>query len=218
MNTQQTKTDVNQIFRSPMSQQNQQCLQRFYIEGDEIFTLQDVEAIEAWGITTWAMCKGVGSLEDMTLDWKSMPSVLRAMILSDAIELLGISVRYAIPFRHVGRVLTVAILPVEREPIQVQRSSTEHQQQINPSPRDFLLDPPVPYPSLGLASHEALVLHAEIVRQVLQQANSSTQIAPLHLKQIWTELARTGQATCSEVLYYTTQLRSLVSEAWRHVR
>jgi len=211
----QTPRDVDQLFKTPAAQSQHPTI--LYIKGN-IFTPQDVEAIENQGSTTWAMRKEITQWADVPLAWNTLPSILRSTILADAIEPLGIPLRYAIPFRHVGRVLTFAVLPADREPIRVQRSDPAAKLVATPT-RPIFRDPPIPFLTLGLANPEALSLHAHLIRRILQQPEGGdSQIAPACLTEILMGIARTGEATCSEAFYYLTQLRMLVSGAWRQVR
>ncbi len=210
----QAQVNLDDLFHSPAEGGRQPCFDLFRVDGN-IFTVPDVEAIERLGVTVWAVRQGIVHWDDMPLNWKALPGLLRSTILADAIETLGLPVRYAIPFRHLGRVLTVAVLPATREPIVVQRSTREP---VADRPEQVIFrDPPVPFLTLGLAPRQVLELHAQIIRQILQE-NDSTRIAPAHLTTILLDIARTGEATCSEVFYYLTQLRALVSGAWRQVR
>ncbi len=205
---QPTVADFNRLFCSLSSPPPTGVL---HIEGP-IFTPQDIEIIEQMGATTWALRKEVARWDDAPLDWNTLPSLLRSAILADVVEALNIPIRYAVPFRHVGRVLTIALLPEEkREPIRVGSAS-------RPEPKRIILrDPPVPFLTLGLAPPSVQEQHARLVRQVLQGENSR-QIMPEYLTTLLLDIARTGEATCSEVFYYLTQLRALVSGAWRQIR
>ncbi|MCP4995918.1 MAG: hypothetical protein GY934_19395, partial [Gammaproteobacteria bacterium] len=201
--TQQATTDrLNQLFTSATALPASELL---HIEGP-IFTPNDVEIIGQMGATTWAIRKEIAPWADQPLDWNVLPSLLRSTILTDVVETLNIPIQYAVPFRHVGRVLTIAILPTEREPLRVGPAS-------RPKPKQIILrDPPVPFLTLGLAPRGVQEQHAQLVRQVLH-GESSRQIVPSHLAALLLDIARTGEATCSEVFYYITQLRSLVSGA-----
>jgi len=211
----QTAFDVDKLFKTPAAQSQPPAF--LYMKGN-IFTSQDVEAIEHQGSTTWAMRKEIAQWADVPLAWNNLPSLLRSTILADAIEPLGVPLRYAIPFRHVGRVLTFAVLPADREPIRVQRSDPAAKLVATPQ-RPIFRDPPIPFLTLGLANRETLLLHARLVRQILQQPEEGdSQIAPTYLTDILLGIARTGETTCSEAFYYLTQLRMLVSGAWRQVR
>jgi len=182
---------------------------------DAIFTPSDVEIIGQVGATTWAMRKEIARWDDMPLNWKALPGLLRSTILADVVETLNIPIRYAVPFRHVGRVLTIAILLAEREPIRVRQAGRPA---VSDEPEQIIFrDPPVPFLTLGLAPRGVQEQHARMVRQVLQGESGSLQIAPAHLSTLLLDIARTGEATCSEMFYYLTQLRALVSGAWRQV-
>ncbi len=208
-----TTASLNQLFGSvaPDAASPLQDINQMLHVADTIFTAQDVEIIGQIGATTWAIRKEITQWADQPLAWNTLPNLLRSTILTDVVETLNIPIRYAVPFRHVGRVLTIAILPAEREPIRVGPAS-------RPPPKQIILrDPPVPFLTLGLASRSLQEQHARLVRQVLH-GEYSRQIRPSHLATLLLDIARTGEATCSEVFYYLTQLRALVSGAWRQVR
>jgi hypothetical protein len=179
-----------------------------------LFTAQDVEIIAQVGVTTWALRKEPAQMEDQPLNWTMLPGLLRNNILTDVIETVGQELHYAVPFRHVGRVLTFALLPADREPIQVVTETARPA--VEPPPPVTYRDPPVPFLTLGLASRQVLAQHGLLVRQVLNRTGAA-QLAPAALREMLLEIARTGEATGSEVFYYLTQLRALVSGAWRHL-
>jgi hypothetical protein len=206
-------TTLEQLFQAPHQRQQATAASGWdslRIE-DIIFTGQDVELITQVGVTLWALRKAPAQMEDRPLDWPALPNLLRHNILTNVIEAVGQELHYVVSFRHVGRVLTFALLPAEREPIKVIPATGKA-----PAPAAIYRDPPVPFLTLGLADASVQDRHGRLVRQVLNQPETA-QINPAVLLEILQAMARTGEATASEVFYYLTQLRALVSGAWRYL-
>ncbi len=75
--------------------------------------------------------------------------------------------RYALPFRHLGRVITFALLPGEVQPIRVRVRQASFPSPVQPPRRQVSKDPPVPFLAMGLVSPEIVALHAWTIRQFL---------------------------------------------------
>ncbi len=184
----------------------------FHLTDDSPLTLPDLDIIHKEGPTRWAITQESLIWQDERLDWPRLPDLLRATILTDAIEVLeGVRLRYAIPFRHLGRVITFALLPRAPEPIRVRAAATAPPPAL-PEPQD--LDPPVPFLALGLASKEVAALHGRAIREFLR---GDSQAISKRLFHILVELGKEGRITQSEAYYYLLSMRALASGSWRQM-
>jgi len=184
---------------------------------DNLFTADDVEIIGQLGVMTWAMRKQPAQTESQPLQWQTLPALLRNNIMTDVIEAVGSDMQYVVPIRHIGRVLTFALLPADRQPIRVNRRDSTPSTPTPPRRTPIVYrDPPVPFLTMGLATPAVLQQHGQIVRQILHE-DAGRQLAPATMMAILEAIARTGEATASEVLCYLTELRALVSGAWRYM-
>ncbi len=86
-------------------------LTSFHLTDDSPLTLADLPLIREQGLTRWAMAQTGLLWQDERLEWDRLPNQLRSTILTDALEALALSVRYAVPIRYLGRVILFALLP-----------------------------------------------------------------------------------------------------------
>ncbi len=189
---------------------------RFFIDGP-IFGPTDLEIIERRGFTGWAVGQSANmNWEDAPLDWNDLPMTMRSVIVTDALEPLQLSIRYAVPFRHLGRVITFAILPDDSERPEMIRVRRQQPQRQPATQERVFRDPPVPFLSLGVAGPEATARHARMVRQFFFERNP----VKFHqqLKSVLVELATDAQATRAEVFYYALTMRAMASGSWRQLR
>ncbi len=219
----QKKEGIDSIFLDP-PRRTRRPIELFLIPGDDIFTVTDHKIMREVGLSGWAVQQDISRWEDAPLDWGNLPSILRGAVLTDAIESLEMQIRYALPFRHLGRVFTFALLPAtEDRAIRVRRQQSQlpaPQSQSQLPDEDFhrriMRDPPVPFLTLGLASPDVAVQHAAAVREMLVNQNNRSIHAGL--SDILLDLARVGQITKSEAFYYLVGMRALASGSWRQLR
>ncbi len=194
----------------------------FLTGSDKVFQADDLAIIEADGLAGWVVQQEELIWEDETLEWDVLPVLLRALIITETIEALEMPVRYAVPFRHLGRVITFAVLPAKIRPLQVRLrprpgveegrrpllASGQTQQQI---------DPPVPFLTMGLASPMLMAIHARTVRKFLRSAEGAGSFYQ-NLRQIMIGLAKEEKITKSEAFYYLLSMRALASRSWQQLR
>ncbi|GAB4446056.1 MAG: hypothetical protein Kow0031_28650 [Anaerolineae bacterium] len=217
--TQTQTTAVNQLeafFTAPAAATNPQAIGPLQPPAsDALFAFADIEIITSVGPLTWAQRKGAVQWQDQPIDWEALPGIIRSNIVTDVAEAAQLPLQYMVPFRHLGRVVTFALLPADRQPIRVDDATAR------PAPRAtpvIYRDPPVPFLTLGLSSPETQAAHGRLVRTVLQDLpNAGSAISTEVVVGLLQAIARTGTATVSEILYFLTQLRALVSGSWRHL-
>lgn len=188
----------------------------FLIQDDKILRRSDLAIIENDGMAGWAVGQENLIWEDAPLQWDALPILLRSMIVTDTIESLQMPMRYALPFRHLGRVITFALLPTKTRPIRVKNSRAlpSRRPVVKSPPR--IIDPPVPFLVMGLATPVLAAMHARIVRGLL--GGSQNESFHVSLQQIMVGLAREGKITKSEAFYYMLSMRALASRSWQQIR
>ncbi len=189
-----------------------------FLVQDEPFTLDDLSRIKSDGPATWAARQDSLIWDDDPLQWDGLPMLLRSMIVTDTIEALQMPVRYALPFRHLGRVVTFALLPEEVRPIRVRvrQASSPSPSPAQPPQRSASKDPPVPFLAMGLVSPEIVALHAWTIRQFL--AGQDEIHFNSNLWRIMVRLGREARITKSEAFYYMLSMRALASKSWQQIR
>lgn len=193
--------------------------------GDTLFAFTDIEIIASVGPLTWAQRKGAVQWEDQPLTWSALPGIIRSNLITDVVEAVQQPLQYLVPLRHLGRVVTFALLPADPEtpdPIRVEIAQPARRPEIDRQGIEWGwgvdTDPPVPFLTLGLASAEAQQMHGHLVRQILSALPATpASVDPETLIGLLQAIARTGAATVSEVLYYLTQLRALATGSWRYL-
>lgn len=169
---------------------------------DDRFTPKDANIIETIGPSAWALQSGV-IIEDRPFDmWPTLPAPMQSMILADCLEGLDLPMAYAVPFRFMGRVLLVAMLPAPQPAKPRQEVIT-------------YIDPPIPMPILGMMNRVTLASHKAAITNFLK-TNEAAEIND-RLPAIVKGLAVYGQAKRGEVSYYLTAMRALAAGSWRHV-
>ena len=211
-----TKTDTQtaQVFKQPAGPQPppKTPISQFLLNGEAIFTGQDVEMIETFGLSGWAVQQDI-TWQDQTLtDWPNLPSILRNTIITETLGPLQVPIRYALPYRYVGRVFTFAVLAESDPPIRVTQG-----RETPPRLSDMLVDPPVPFFTLGLASPEIVAKHARCVRQILTGGGNHNESILVQIPDILQHLCREGTITKSEAFYYLTGMHALASGSWRQL-
>ncbi|MCL4296122.1 MAG: hypothetical protein KJ077_10360 [Anaerolineae bacterium] len=203
-------------------------IQIFAVNGDDLFTREDIGVIDSLGLDGWALRLPEASWRDALLPLDRLPPAVRSYLVNRAIAHLKIPVRYAMPIRYLGRVLIYVILPapervvdgavtirVIRPPApqptpQLTPQSASGSRQ--PAPPRVKRDPPVPWPVLGLLDRSGIERHAQMVRDFLGGGNAAT--VERALPAILENFAAVGQATRSEVFYYANMLDALKTGAW----
>lgn len=216
-----TEGQINNLFDESISKDAFSLI----IDGDEQFTKHDLDIILTVGPTGWATSQNL-NLSTESVDWENLPDVLRQAIISDVLEPMDWSFRYAVSIRRVGRVFVFAILPdldidiqrpivLERamrsEPISIPSTQTQRRQ-----PKR-IIDPPIPFPLLGSATPEILTRQANAVRLFLRQTGN-TQTFRKRIMNLVIRLTDHGAITKSEMFYYITGMRALASGSWRQLR
>lgn len=211
---------LEQFFAAPNPAANPQAIGPLQPPaGDALFALADIGIITSVGPLTWAQRKGAVQWADQPINWAALPGIIRSNIITDVAEAAQRPLQYLVPFRHLGRVVTVAMLPADPDPLEPIRVNVTRARTEPAARRQLILrDPPVPFLTLGLTSPDIQAAHGRLVRRILADLpNAGSAVTEETLVELLQAIARTGAATVSEILYYLTQLRALVSGAWQHL-
>lgn len=205
-------------------------LQMFAVRDDELFTGNDIHAINQLGLDGWAVALPESSWRDAPVPLDRIPATLRSHLTTRAIAHLKINVRYATPVRHLGRVLIYVILPapdrqaegsilvrvVRPQPALPAAQPISHQNQGSQAPQREVVrprrDPPVPWPVLGLLDARGMERHAQVIRDFLGGGNAAT--IDRAMPELLDHFVRAGQATRSEVFYFFNAMDALKTGAW----
>ena len=179
---------------------------------EPVFVESDLNAIRKHGLTRWALSQPEITWQDEVFDWRLLPVSLRQLMMAEVFEGLQSMVQYALPFRRLGRIVIMAVLPQPVQPLRVE-VMPQPARQVEASRRRYL-DPPFPVLGFGLASPALQALQARAIRRVMQ--GQIEQIGEL-LSPVFTQLAKEEQITVSELVYYATTMHLLISGAWRQM-
>lgn len=180
-----------------------------FLSDEPVFTLEMQAEINQDGLAKWLMRQENIALDDEVFDWRTMPSVMRQVLMADIFQGLPLGMaQYAIPIRKLknGRVFILAIMPQPTPPIRVTVNRPE------PAHRPQFIDPPVPVLALGLATPELSGYQARLLKRVME--GNLEQVGTL-LGPIVKMLAESENATISEALYYAVSMHNLITGAWR---
>ncbi|RPJ59032.1 MAG: hypothetical protein EHM12_07300 [Dehalococcoidia bacterium] len=186
---------------------------------EPVFGAPDLLGIRQNGLMRWACSQPGITWEDQVFDWRTLPTGLRQVMLADLFQGVQALVRFAIPVRRLGRVVILAVLPDPdaAAPWRIEVAPATAVKQIparvEPPARRYL-DPPFPMLVFGLASPQLAALQSRCLHRVIQ--GNVSQIGDT-LPAIFEQLAWEEQITVSEMIYYASAMRLLVTGAWRQL-
>jgi len=203
---------VDELFQTVTAETDTPFITNQFHLDEPVFVESDLLLIRKNGLMRWALSQPEITLQDEIFDWRKLPTTLRQLMLAEVFEGLQSLVQYALPFRRLGRIVIMAVLPQPVESLRVE--VIQPVKQVEPPRQQRYLDPPFPVLGFGLASPALQALQARAIRRVMQ--GQVDQIGEL-LSPIFTQLAKEEQITVSELVYYATTMHLLISGAWRQM-
>lgn len=207
--TQLNIPQVETIFDKPVTNNAMQAyLSEFEVESAP-FSHSDVQVITHRGLVSWAMEQGNDiQWTDELFDWRRYPLLFRQSMVNDLATWLDSEFQYLVPFRRLGRVILVAVLPTPVEQINVSRTRPE------PRPRPMVFDPPIPFPALGLNNRRINGHYINALKKLVLDSdrNPIIQRMPM-LAEAWAEIG----ATRAEMFYLFSNIQALISGAWKQI-